>query len=143
MSEEATERSRATPNHGNFCWSEIAVTDLAKCRAFYENVFGWQFKKSESTGEEMEYLEFSSFGGERQDGALYQMSPELFGGEIPPAHIAQYIPVDDVDASLENAKALGGSVVFGPYDIPNVGRMGVINDPTGAALSLITLADKE
>lgn len=143
MSEEATGMSSAKPGHGSFCWSEIAVTDLAKCRAFYEAVFGWQFKKSESTGKEMEYLEFSSFGGEHQDGALYQMSRELFGGEIPPAHIAQYIAVDDVDASLEKVKTLGGSVVFGPYDIPNVGRMGVINDPTGASLSLITLADKE
>jgi len=138
MAEEATEM----PKHGDFCWSEIAVTDLGKCRAFYENVFGWQFNKSESTGGEMEYLEFSSFGGESEDGALYEMKAEMFGGHLPPAHVAQYISVDDVDASLEKAKSLGGSVVFGPYDIPNVGRMAVINDPTGAAVSLITLAGK-
>lgn len=142
MAEEAIGKAQEMPKHGTFCWSEIAVTDSVKCRAFYENVFGWQFKKSGSTGEEMEYFEFSSFGGDLEDGALYQMNAEFFGGEIPPAHIAQYIAVDDVDASLEKTKELGGTVVFGPYDIPNVGRMGVINDPTGAAISLITLAEK-
>jgi predicted enzyme related to lactoylglutathione lyase len=142
MAEEAIGKAPEMPKHGEFCWSEIAVTDLTKCRQFYENLFGWQFKKSESTGESMEYLEFSSFGGDREDGALYQMSAEFFGGEIPPAHIAQYISVDNVDESLEKAKALGGSLVFGPYDIPNVGRMAVINDPTGATLSLITLSTK-
>lgn len=142
MAEEAMGKAPEMPTHGEFCWSEVAVTDLAQCRPFYENVFGWRFKKSESTGGEMEYLEFSSFGGDQEDGALYEMKAEMFGGHLPPAHVAQYISVEDVDASLEKAKALGGTVVFGPYDIPSVGRMAVITDPTGAALSLITLSTK-
>lgn len=143
MAEEGTGKAPAMPEHGMFCWSEFAVTDLEKCRSFYEKVFGWQFKKSESTGSEMEYLEFSSFGGDQEDGALYQMKAEMFGGQLPPAHVAQYVAVDNVDESLEKAKGLGGNVVFGPYDIPNVGRMAVINDPTGAAVSLITLRHNE
>lgn len=142
MAEEGTGKAAEIPSHGMFCWSEFAVTDLEKCRSFYENVFGWHFKKSESTGSEMEYLEFSSIGGDQEDGALYQMKAEMFGGQVPPPHVAQYIAVDNVDESLERAKSLGGIVVFGPYDIPNVGRMAVINDPTGAAISLITLAPK-
>lgn len=140
MAEEGTGKAPQMPAHGMFCWSEFAVTDVEKCKAFYETVFGWKFTKSTSTGDEMEYLEFSSFGGDQSDSALYQMKPELFGGKVPPAHIAQYVAVDDIDQSIEKAKSLGGTVVFGPYDIPNVGRMAVVSDPTGAAISLITLA---
>lgn len=136
---EAAEAYGQMPKHGEFCWSEIASTDLETCKSFYSNVFGWQFKKSESTGQEFEYLEFASDGGPAPDGALYQMNPEMFGGQVPPAHIALYVSVDDVDASVEKAKELGGSVVFGPYDIPNVGRFAIINDPTGASISMITL----
>ena len=141
MAEEGTGMAPAMPKHGDFCWSEFAVTDVAKCRAFYENVFGWKCEPSQATGGEMEYLEFSSSGDDQKDAALYAMSAEMFGGEIPPAHVAQYVSVDNVDEAVEKAKNLAGSLIFGPYDIPKVGRMAIINDPTGASISLITLAE--
>lgn len=141
MAEEGAGMAPAMPKHGDFCWSEFAVADLAKCRAFYENVFGWKFKASANAGEGMEYLEFSSAGDGRTDAALYEINPQMFGGEAPPAHIAQYVAVDNVDEAVEKAKGLGGSLVFGPYDIPNVGRMAIIDDPTGASISLITLTE--
>lgn len=128
------------PKHGDFCWTEIASTDLEKCRSFYTSVFGWQFDRSQAAGDEMEYLEFSSSGGADADGALYEMQPAMFGGSVPPPHIALYVAVDDVDASVAKASELDGKVLFPPYDIPNVGRMAVIEDPTGAAISMITLA---
>lgn len=143
MVEEASGMAPPMPKHGEFCWSEIASTDKAKCLPFYENVFGWSFKKSGNNagGDEMEYLEFSSSGDAQPDGALYQMPPEMFGGgPLPPAHINLYVSVDDVDSSLEKAQSLGGTVVFGPYDIPNVGRFGIVSDPTGAHISMITLS---
>lgn len=140
MADEELERSSAMPAHGEFCWSEIASSKIDECRRFYSEVFGWKFNKSVGAGTEMEYLEFSSSGGGAPDAALYEMKPEMFGGQMPHPHIAQYVSVDDVDSSAELAVELGGSIVFGPYDIPNVGRMAVINDPTGAVISLITLA---
>lgn len=136
---ESTAAAEQMPKHGEFCWTEIASTDLEKCKSFYTSVFGWQFNKSQATGDEFEYLEFASSGAGMPDGALYEMNPAMFGGTVPPAHIALYVSVDDVDASAAKAAELGGSVVFGPYDIPNVGRMAVVTDPTGAAISLITL----
>ncbi|MEO8071863.1 MAG: VOC family protein [Acidobacteriota bacterium] len=50
-----------------------------------------------------------------------------------------YIAVDDVDAAAEKVTELGGSVRVPPTDILNTGRFCVINDPTGAVFSLITL----
>jgi predicted enzyme related to lactoylglutathione lyase len=139
MVDEATGMAPDMPGHGEFCWSEIASTDLKKAKPFYENVFGWKFDKSENTGNEMEYLEFSSSGEAYPDAALYEMNPEMFGGQTPPAHIALYVSVDDIDASIATVTELGGTVLFGPYDIPKVGRMAVVADPTGANISLITL----
>lgn len=139
MSEEAAGTAFEMPGHGEFCWSEIAATDLGKCRPFYEDVFGWQFNKSDNSEGEMEYLEFSSGGEGYPDAALYEMKPEMFGGHMPPAHIALYVSVDNVDESVAKAAELGGNVAFGPYDIPKVGRMAVVTDPTGANISMITL----
>lgn len=139
MSEPQAAGAMAMPAHGEFCWTEIASTDLEKCMPFYSNVFGWQFEQSKATASEMPYLEFSSGSAGFPDGALYEMTEEMYGGQIPPAHIALYVSVDDVDASSKQAEELGGSIVFGPYDIPNVGRFAIVNDPTGAAISMITL----
>lgn len=139
MVENTAEVVASKPPNGSFCWTEIACTDLSQCRPFYENVFDWEFKASAVTGEEMEYLEFSSSGEVYPDGALYEMKPEMFGGHLPPAHIELYITVDDVDAAVGKAEGLGATICFGPYDIQNVGRFAVITDPTGANLAMITL----
>lgn len=143
MAETSVSTTPEMPPHGAFCWTEIAATDAEKCKSFYSNVFGWRFEKSPNTGDEMDYFECSSSGSGEKDAALYEMKAEMFGGHLPPAHISLYVAVDDIDHAVARTAELGGSVLFGPYDIPKVGRMAVINDPTGAAISLITLAPQE
>jgi predicted enzyme related to lactoylglutathione lyase len=49
-----------------------------------------------------------------------------------------YVSVDDVDATAEAAKEMGGQVLMGPQDIPEVGRFCVLQDPNGALISAIT-----
>ncbi len=46
---------------------------------------------------------------------------------------------EDVDAKAQQVSELGGKVCVPPTDIPNTGRFCVINDPTGATISLIAL----
>lgn len=139
MAEEAAGYDEM-PKQGDFCWTEIASNDIGKCKDFYTNVFGWQFTQSSSIGDAMPYLEFSSEGGTEPDGALYEISSDMFGGgEVPPPHIALYVAVDNVDASVEKAKSIGGNVIYGPMDIPNVGRFAILSDPTGAAISIIKI----
>ena len=125
----------STPmNHGAFCWTEIATNDAEKCIRFYTNVFGWSFQKGDGA-EGMAYNEFST-GGDQPVGGLYQIDPQWFGGNPPPPHFMNYVMVDDVDASTTKAAELGATVVRGPMDVPGVGRMAVIADPTGAHISL-------
>jgi len=53
-----------------------------------------------------------------------------------PSHWMAYINVDDVDALVSKVTELGGQILHGPQDIPTVGRFVIIQDPTGAAVSL-------
>lgn len=134
MSQEASEMAaQAGPEHGSFCWTEIATTDAAKCMEFYKNVFGWQFKVSDATDGAFPYHEFST-GGDYPAGGLYELTKEMCaeGEDLPPPHFLTYIGVDDVDENAKQAEALGGKIVRPPMDIPNTGRMAVIADPTGA-----------
>ena len=135
MSDQHGERAaRDIPFHGEFVWTEIASTDAYKCMEFYKNVVGWTFQESNAVTDGMDYREFSNGTG-NPVGGLYQMNPEWFGGTAPPAHFMTYIAVDDVDESAKKAESLGGKI-HKTTDIPNVGRMSIIEDPTGAMFSL-------
>jgi uncharacterized protein len=126
------------PAHGEFCWTEIASSDSDKAKSFYKNIFGWQFQDTKPGSEGFEYNEFST-GGPGPVGGLYQIDPNMFGGHAPPPHWMIYVAVDNVDESAQKATGLGGEIVTGPMDIPNVGRFCVVKDPTGGALALFTM----
>ena len=128
------------PAHGAFCWNELSTTDDAAAMKFYGELLGWEFKSSDmppcegSEAPPMVYNEIVVGG--RHVGGIYKMGPE-FGGA--PSHWMAYVAVDDVDAKAKQVEELGGKVCVPPTDIPNTGRFCVINDPTGATISLITL----
>ena len=134
MAEETNEMAGwPSPKEGTFCWTEIASNDIDTCQAFYEAVFGWTFKRSESDPGGMDYREYMT-GGENPVGGMYQLNPDWFGGNPPPPHFMIYVAVDDVDENARKAVELGGKIHRGPMDIPNVGRMAMIEDPTGAKI---------
>ncbi len=136
---ETTGQDMEMPKHGEVCWTEIATNNLETARAFYAELFGWNFKKSqalENSGDDMEYYEFSVAGDDCGTGGMYQMTKEY--GDAPP-HWMSYVSVDDVDDAAAKVWELGGKVCVPPTDIPNVGRFCVVNDPTGATFSMITL----
>lgn len=138
MADQSSEMAAIdVPGHGEFVWTEIASTDAEKCIDFYTKVFGWQFQKSEATQDGMDYREFS-IGGGYPKGGLYQIDPAMFGGNAPPAHIMNYVAVDNVDETAKLAQELGAKVHH-TMDIPKVGRMSIIEDPSGGHLAAITL----
>ena len=140
MSENtAAEQAMTMPENGEFCWTEIATDNLEACKTFYAEVFGWQYKKSEATGmEEFEYIEFGT-DADKLFGGMFQMKPEWYGGETPNPHMNIYVSVDNVDETASKAFDLGGTILSPPADIPNVGRVCQIKDPTGAEFFIITL----
>lgn len=73
---------------------------------------------------------------------MFNAGEEGLGGAVPldashgvPSHWITYISVNDVEKSCDRTKALGGKVHREAFDIPNVGRMAVVEDPTGAFFS--------
>jgi uncharacterized protein len=136
------------PAHGSFCWQELATTDLDAAQTFYKTLLGWEIKEGTAPGGGMQYNEIVVAG--QHVGGMYRMGAECEGGDAAaaeggspmppmPPHWKSYVAVDDVDAAAARACELGGKVFAPPMDIPGVGRLCVINDPTGATLSLITL----
>ena len=128
------------PANGSFCWNELSTTDSDAAIKFYTELLGWEVKAGTATACEgseappMVYNEIVVDG--KHVGGIYKMGPEQ-GGE--PSNWRPYVAVDDVDAKAARVAELGGKVCVPPTDIPNTGRFCVINDPTGAAISLITL----
>ena len=51
-------------------------------------------------------------------------------------HWLQYILVDDVGSSTHKARSLGGTVVKGVTEVPNMGWLSVVVDPAGAVFAL-------
>lgn len=60
------------------------------------------------------------------------------GHDNLPSCWQSYISVDDVDATVEKAKELGGQTHLEPMDIPDVGRIAVISDPVQGVVGVMT-----
>jgi len=125
------------PASGTFCWNELTTRDADSAKKFYTELLGWQLKESHAAPG-MGYSEIVA-GGEHI-GGIFQMGQEF--GDAP-SHWMAYVAVDDVDEKARKVGELGGKVCVPPTDIPNVGRFCVINDPTGATLSLIKLSEHD
>jgi uncharacterized protein len=109
-----------------FVHLELATPDLAKAKEFYGGLFGWEFKDNDM-GPMGIYSTFQPSAA--PGGGVYSMPG------APPAWLA-YIGVDDIDAATDKAKELGAQVVRDVTEIPHVGWMSILIDPTGATIAL-------
>lgn len=119
-----------TPTTGQFCWNELAVSDVSKAKDFYGKVFGWQFKEID-TGT-MTYTMITQQNNEM--AGMWQIPSEQ-KSQIPP-HWLSYILVDNVPQALENARKNGAQVMRDTTQVGDLGRLGIIVDPTGAHVGL-------
>jgi predicted enzyme related to lactoylglutathione lyase len=120
------------PTPGKFIWNELATSDSAGCAKFYCELFGWT--ATTTPNPHHQYTIFKL--GDQQVGGMIQMTKEW--GDARP-HWMGYVAVADVDASAAKVKELGGSVCVPPTDIPNIGRFSVVQDPTGAVFSIMSM----
>ncbi len=118
--------------HGAFMWNELMTADVEKAKSFYGKTIGW-------TMEEMKMPSGSYWiakvGGTPVAG-LMNMT-----GMVPPGtppHWFSYIEVDDVDRRAKDVTANGGKVHREPFDIPDVGRIAIVADATGAMVGIMT-----
>jgi hypothetical protein len=113
---------------GAFSWFSLQTPDVEAAKAFYAEVFGWTYQTMDMpTGP---YT--SIMVGETAMGGI---TPPMQEG-IPP-HWGSFITVDDADAAAEAASQNGGTLLGPAFDIPTVGRVAIIQDPTGGMVSVI------
>ncbi|MGE4261637.1 VOC family protein [Shewanella sp.] len=117
----------------SLCWVELACRSAKTARDFYPQIFGWQVRISSNP--DFDYTEWQL--GDASLGGMMQMD-EQWGDTTP--HWMLYFAVEDCDATVATARAMGGDVCVPPTDIPEVGRFAVLKDCTGAVFSVIRLS---
>jgi uncharacterized protein len=117
--EGATVLARDTYPAGVPCFVDVSQRDLGAARRFYGELFGWELEER-MAGYAVATLEGLDVAG---------MSAQP---DAKPAWNT-YIRVDGADEATADAMQLGATVIEPPFDLPGVGRMSVIQDPTGAA----------
>jgi len=124
------ERTKYTA--GTFSWTDLTTTDQDGAKQFYMGLFGWDAVDN-PVGEGMVYS-MMQIGGKDVAAISPQMQAQRDAG-VPPAWNS-YVTVDSADESADKAKKLGANVMAPPFDVMDVGRMAVIQDPQGAFFML-------
>lgn len=114
-------------------WVELATRDSGAAGAFYRELLGWTWQRSDLPGP-VPYDEIVIEG--TRYGGMMQMTAEW--GELP-SHWSVYLVVTDLDATLSRCTAHGGTVCVPAFDCPGVGRIARIDEPGGAGAYLIQL----
>jgi uncharacterized protein len=117
---------------GASSWWELLTRDYDGAVAFYQTVFGWNTRAHEDSSD---FRYTMAVDGEQPLAGI--MDASGFLPEGVPNHWSVYFGVDDADATLAQATALGGSVVRPAEDTP-YGRMATLADPTGAQFKIVT-----
>lgn len=120
-------------SQGHFAWYELITTDVVAAKAFYTNVIGWGAHDASVPG--ATYMLFMA-----EDVAVggvmdLPVSARNAGGR---PYWVGYVEVNDVAATADEVRRLGGTVYVPPTGIPNVGRFSVFADPQTATLGLLT-----
>jgi predicted enzyme related to lactoylglutathione lyase len=111
-------------------WNELMTPDVEAAKSFYGGLFGWNAETMDMGGDGPPYTMWILGEG----GVGGAMAPPMDG---MPAFWGVYFSVDDCDATVARATELGATVLNGPMDVPDVGRMAALMDPQGAAFSVI------
>jgi hypothetical protein len=116
---------------GAFCWLDLGTTDARNAKEFYTELFGWE-TQDVPMGDNSFYTMLNLRG--QAAAALYELSPEMKAQGIP-AHWLLYIAVENADEIAAKVPQFGGTIMGGPFDVMDVGRMVLLKDPQGAAVA--------
>jgi predicted enzyme related to lactoylglutathione lyase len=124
---EVTSYTPGTPS-----WSELATTDDTGALSFYGALFGWEDEANE-IGPDWFYHMQKVQG--QYACSIYRQGEEERSQNVPP-HWNVYFTVANVEETMAEIARNGGSVVFGPMDVFEAGRMAMCQDPQGAHFAI-------
>ncbi|MGI8412541.1 MAG: VOC family protein [Solirubrobacteraceae bacterium] len=114
------------------CWVETLAPEPRAARNFYASLFGWELDEPGPMAGERPGKYFVA----RVKGRDVAGIGSLPDGGPPMAIWNTYIRVDNADEAAARATAAGARLLVGPLDAPPAGRLAVLVDPVGAAISL-------
>lgn len=92
---------------GVFSWNELITNDVQAAKAFYGEIFGWQFKEGTVANNHYTVIEVAG----KEVGGI---SPVPAQSPTMPPTWGTYVTVEDVEATLQQVKTLGGKVLMAP-----------------------------
>ena len=108
-----------------FVWYDVAAREPDAVREFYAALLGWPIGPDPNPGPYNGWI----MDGEQPWAAVVQADDATAGRWVP------YVQVDDLDAAVTKAKALGARIVQDKTDGP-AGTAVTIADPGGALVAL-------
>ena len=125
--------------NGTVWWTELNTHHPEKAKTFYTGLFGWQAHTSAMADMsrppkpgEPGYTTFMRDG--KPAFGCFHMEGEMF--KHAPDHWFTYFHVADVDASARAVVSGGGKIIRPAWDIPNVGRIAIVQDVNGGTFGL-------
>lgn len=120
-----TTYSEAKPA-GTPTWIDLMTPDIEAARAFYQNVFGWDYEIGAP-----EYGGYTTARlGQRPVAGLVGPMPD---SPPMPAAWSLYFATNDIEGDVARAVELGATVMFPAMAVGDYGSMAVCADPMGAA----------
>ena len=104
---------------------EIIGKDAAGPQKFYTDLFGWQI----DAGNPLKYGNVAASGGGIGGG----VGPTMDGS----TRTMFYVAVEDLQAKMDAAQALGGKTVMPPVDVPGGPSIAMFADPDGNLIGLM------
>lgn len=118
-----------SPAH--FIWYELITTDVRAAQSFYTAVMEWGTWNASMPGRPYKLF----MAGNAAAGGLMGLSSEARAAQTAPSWIG-YVSVDDVDATAQRVRSLGGNVDVPPTNVGDISRFSVFSDPQSARLAL-------
>src|SRR5919197_4657156 len=123
--------------HGVPCWVETIRGDPGETAEFYKGLFGWEAEDRMPPDAASRYLVFTLDG----QAVAAAGSPPPDQGPPPVPAWGTYVWVDSADDTAAKVTAAGGSILAGPIDVLDAGRMAIMADPSGAVLGIWQAAE--
>jgi uncharacterized protein len=113
---------------GTPTWIDLAVPDLERAMEFYRALFGWDYQVG--TAQQRHTTTCLLHGR-----AVAGLEPDHEGAATQPSWTV-YLATGNCDATARRITDAGGTLVTGPTDVADRGRMAVATDPVGARFGL-------
>lgn len=119
------------PAVGTILWHDLTAPNAEFVAKFYESVVGWK----PNVREESESKDYEMLRPSDDECVAGVCHAEGGNADLPPVWIV-YIAVENVEASIEQAKEMGGTVVMGPKSYGS-SSFAVLRDPAGAVFAVM------